>query len=100
MNFRLLSSHIPGLDRFSPINLTDPDKPIYFCNPVCYFYLKDKKMMPVAIQLTTDEEDPIFTPSDGVFERVLQNLLLHMNFKCQYLIRMIFVLVVIFKRDH
>ena len=71
MNFRFLSNHFQDLDRFSSINLTDPDKPIYFCNPVCYFYLKDKKMMPVAIQLTANEEDPIFTPSDGVFERVL-----------------------------
>ena len=88
-----LRNHHPDVDRFRSVNLTDPNKPIYLCNPVCYFYFKGKKMMPVAIQLTAHEEDPIFTPNDGIFERVLQNILLHMNFNCQDLIQMIFVVI-------
>ena len=68
--FPLILNHLLDLDKFPPVNLTDPDKPIYLCHPVCYFYLKDKKMVPLAIQLTSHEEDPIFTPSDSKFERV------------------------------
>ena len=72
MNFRFLSNHMLDLDGFSSVNLTDSAKPIYLCHPVCYFYLKNKKMLPLAIQLTANEQDPIFTPNDDVFERVLQ----------------------------
>ena len=88
-----LRNHLPDVDKFTSVNLADPNKPIYLCNPVSYFYFKDKKMMPVAIQLTAQEEDPIFKPNDSIFERVLQNLLLHMNFKGQYLIRVIFAVI-------
>ena len=66
----LFKNRLPDLDRFAPVNLSDNDKPIYLCHPVCYFFLKDKKMVPVAIHLTSHEEDPIFTPKDSTFERV------------------------------
>ena len=47
-------------------------------------------MVTVAIQLTSQEEDPIFTPSDSIFERVLNIfydiLYIIYNVKSQYLI--------------
>ena len=57
------------LSRYPDVNFSDENDPTYLCHPIIYFYLHQRKLNVVGIQLSNDESDPFFTPKDKYYDK-------------------------------